>query len=59
MKYVITGVSRLSGEREAISGPCAKWKAQQLCLRHSSIPSKRRVYTRLKVEPAVREGRLW
>lgn len=30
MKYVVTGVNRLTGEREAISLPHAEWKAHDL-----------------------------
>ncbi len=61
MLYVITGISRLTGEREVISGRHTKsttremlWKWQDRFYRQ-----RRPAYTRLKMEPAVREGSLW
>lgn len=50
--YIITGISRLSGEREAISLPTSK---QQALARLETYRSKRRhreaaAFTRLKVE---------
>ena len=58
MKYVVTGVSRLTGEREVISNPHSEWKAN-LIMERARGRSKKAAYTRLKVEPAEREGVLW
>lgn len=33
MKYVVTGVNKHSGVREAMSRPCSEWKAQQMMLK--------------------------
>ena len=61
-KWVVTGLSRLSGEREVISSPHSRWKAEALVLqyrRRYASAKGRRAYTRLKVEPAEREGTIW
>lgn len=49
--YVVTGVSRLTGERENVSKP-AKWPmAWHLCLTWKKKPACKRDYLRLRVEP--------
>ena len=55
MKYVVTGVSRLTGEREVISNPHSEWKAN-LIMERTRGRSKKAAYTRLKVEPVERGG---
>ena len=61
MKYVVTGVNRLTGEREAISSPHVKWKAHDLMLKYKGYQvraGKNSSYTHLKVVPASQEGEL-
>ena len=58
MKYVVTGISRLTGEREVISNPHSEWKSI-LIMERTRGRGKKAAYTRLKVEPAVREDVLW
>lgn len=61
MKYVVTGVNRLTGEREAISSPHSEWKAYDLMQKYKGLQlkaGKESAYTRLKVEPALKEGEL-
>ena len=59
MKYVVTGISRLTGERVIISSPHSEWKAQLLMEQQKRKNNSRSVYSRLKLEPADREGSLW
>lgn len=61
MKYVVTGVNRLTGEREAISSPLSEWKAYYLVEKYKGWQRKAgkgSAYTRLKVMPASQEGEL-
>ena len=61
MKYVVTGVNRLTGEREAISSPHSEWKAYDLMLKYKGLQlkaGKSSAYTKLKVQPACTEGEL-
>ena len=61
MKYVVTGVNRITGEREAISSPHVEWKAYDLMRKykgHQARAGKNSAYTRLKVMPASQEGEL-
>lgn len=61
MKYVVTGVNRLTGEREAISSPHSKWKAYDLMRKYKGYQvraGKNSAYTHLKVMPANQEGEL-
>lgn len=61
MKYVVTAINRLTGEREAISRPHEKFRAETMKRRYIQryVDVHDRPYTRLKVEPAVSEGALW
>lgn len=63
MKYVVTGISRLTGEREAISRPKEYMVAYGMLLRaqkkYGSATARHRAYTCLKLQEAVEEGRLW
>ena len=59
MKYVVTGVNRLTGEREAISSPHSEWKAYDLMQKYKGLQlkaGKSSAYTKLKVLPACMEG---
>ena len=61
MKYVVTGVNRLTGERETISSPHSEWKAYDLMRKYKGLQlkaGKNSAYTRLKVMPACTEGKL-
>lgn len=61
MKYVVTGVNRLTGERETISSPHSEWKAYDLMRKYKGYQvraGKNSAYTRLKVMPASQEGEL-
>ena len=60
MKYVVTGVNRLTGERETISSPHSEWKAYDLMRKYKGLQLKagKSAYTRLKVQPACTEGEL-
>ena len=49
--YVVTGVSRLTGERESVSRP-NKWPvACHMCNKWKSKPARKRDYLRLRVKP--------
>ena len=61
MKYVVTCVNRLTGEREVISSPHAEWKAHDLTRKYKGYQvraGKNSAYTHLKVMPACTEGEL-
>ena len=61
MKYVVTGVNRLTGERETISSPHSEWKAYDLMQKYKGLQlkaGKSSAYTKLKVQPACTEGEL-
>lgn len=61
MKYVVTGVNRLTGEREAISSPHAEMTARDLMRKYKGYQvraGKSSAYLRLKVQPASQEGEL-
>ena len=61
MKYVVTGVNRLTGERETISSPHVEWKAYDLMRKYKGYQAragKNSAYTHLKVMPASQEGEL-
>ena len=61
MKYVVTGVNRLTGEREAISSPHSEWKAYELMQKYKGWQrkaGKESAYIKLKVMQASQEGEL-
>ena len=61
MKYVVTGINRLTGERSVISNPASKEKTLAKLEQWKSAVGRQQFasYTNLKVEPAEREGSLW
>lgn len=59
MKYVVTGISRLTGERVAVSSPHSLTKACEMRDKMAARQHCRSAYKWLKVEPAEREGSLW
>lgn len=58
-KYVITGISRLNGERVVVSSPHSLTKACEMRDRMASKIHNHSAYTKLKVEPCIKEGSLW
>ena len=59
MKYVVTGINRLTGEREPVTNPHNKVKCMEMREKLVSRQHSRSAYSRLKVEPADKEGSLW
>lgn len=59
MKYVVTGINKLTGEREPVSRPYSEWKARLLRDKLASRQHGKSAFKRLKVEPAVEEGCIW
>lgn len=61
MKYVVTAINRLTGEREAISLPHEKFRAETMKRQYlQKYTCKRnRPFIRLRVEPVDKEGNLW
>ena len=49
--YVVTGISRLTGEREAVSKPKPVMQAISLRNKWKRKPARKRAYLFLKVEP--------
>lgn len=49
--YVITGISRLTGEREECSTPIHESTAKKLLARWKGEPAHKRDYLRLRIEP--------
>lgn len=58
MKYVITGINRLTGEREAISLPMQEWKADLATKREKSRHAKLRQRGGLPAYTWLRKERL-
>ena len=59
MKYVVTGVNRLTGEREPVTKPHSEWKCREMRDKLVARQHSHSAYSRLKVEPAEKEGCLW
>ena len=51
MKYVITGINRLTKEREIISSPAERQDIERLIARLRTRKVKRPAYTYMKAEP--------
>lgn len=49
--YVITGISRLTGEREVASIPMHESTAKELLKQWKDVKARHRVYLRLRMEP--------
>ncbi|UKK48744.1 hypothetical protein L6475_01885 [Prevotella sp. E9-3] len=58
-KYVVTGISRLSGERVAVTAPHSLTKTQEMRDKMAARQHSRSAYKCLKIEPAEKEGNLW
>lgn len=59
MKYVVTGINRLTGEREPVTKPHRLWKTREMRDKLAAKQHSRSAYKWLKVEPAIREGDIW
>ena len=61
MKYVVTAINRLTGERETISRPHEKFRAETMKRRYTQryVDVHDRPYIRLRVEPAVSEAEMF
>lgn len=55
-RWLVTGISRLTREREAITLPCQRDIAQNIFDRERKKPANKRVYTHLKLERAQGGG---
>lgn len=51
MKYVITGINRLTKEREIISSPAERQDIERLIAKLRTRKQKRSAYTYMKAEP--------
>lgn len=51
MKYVVTAVNRLSGEREAVTSPKDKETAVRLCVQLKLVKAGKRVWLRPRIKP--------
>ena len=59
MKYVVTGINKLTGEREPVTKPHSEWKAREMRDKLAARQHCKSAYKCLKVEPADVEGNLW
>ena len=53
MKYVVTAINRLSGEREAVTSPKDKETAVRLCVQLKLLKASKRVWLRPRVKPCT------
>ena len=51
MKYVITGINRLTKEREIVSSPAERQDIERLIAKVRASKQKRSAYTYMKAEP--------
>lgn len=49
-RYIITGIGRLTREREAITVPCSLEKCKSILAREKKKPSRKRDYLYLRME---------
>lgn len=59
MKYVVTGINKMTGEREPVTKPHSEWKAREMREKLAARQHSKSAYKWLKVEPAIKEGSLW
>lgn len=59
MKYVVTGINKLTGEREPVTKAHSMTKALEMRDKLVRRQHSRSAYKCLKVEPAEREGNLF
>ena len=58
-KYIVTGINKLTGEREPVCKPHGLTKTMELYGKFKERQHSRSAYKHLKIEPAAREGDLW
>jgi len=51
MKWVVTAISRLTGEREAVTSPKDKETAVRLCVQLKLVKACKRVWLRPRIKP--------
>jgi hypothetical protein len=54
--YVVTGVSRLTGQREVLTPPCFYATAKEIRDGEMRKPARKRVYLRLEIDAAPLGG---
>ena len=59
MKWIVTGINKLTGEREPVTKPHSERKAREMRDKLAARNHCKSAYKWLKVEPAVKEGSLW
>ena len=59
MKWIVTGINKLTGVREPVTRPYSEHVARELRDKLCKRSHCKSVYSRLKVEPAVQEGSLF
>ncbi len=59
MKFVVTGINKMTGEREPVTAPHSEWKTLLLRDKLAAKQHKNSAYRKLKVEPVASEGKLW
>lgn len=57
--YVITGISRLTGERVAVTTPADLMRAKETLIKLRDRRHRQSAYTRLQLQAAVHEGNLF
>lgn len=57
--YVVTGISKMTGERVAVTAPHSLTKTREMRDKLASRQNCRSAYKWLKVEPVERKGSLW
>ena len=57
--YVVTGINKLTGEREAVTSPHHLMKVIEMRDRLAARQHSRSAYKRLKIESATREGKIF
>ena len=59
MKYVVTGINKMTGEREPVTKPHSEWKAREMRDKLATRQHRKSAYKCLKVEPAVKTKKLF
>lgn len=54
-RWCVTGINRLTGEREAVTLPCQEEQARQIFEREKSKRARKRAYIYLKLEKSYRK----
>lgn len=55
-KYHITGINRLTRQREAVTPPCSSGTADAILAREKEKPSRKRIFTYLRKETCPPNG---